>query len=202
MSQTRKTARIALSLTTVLVTVVVGVTGGPGFASPLLSVFQTSSPTPTPYVSCIASGVPPTAPSPLCRTITPTPAESATPEVTTSPSPTTPPKGGKKSRSEASVVSLRYAASTKSFLGVVTSHNACIKRRVVEIRKDVPGSDALVGSDKTDKKGGYTISVERARGKFYAVVLESAASAKYGKLLTCETADSKVLTIRSPKSEN
>ena len=89
---------------------------------------------------------------------------SPSPTQTASPTPTEPPPPVR----EDSTVSIRY--NGRAFKGAVNSDDPrCERGRRVLLKKKRPGRDATVGSDRTNRRGAYSIPEPRANGTYYTV---------------------------------
>lgn len=94
-----------------------------------------------------------------------------------------------------STVTLEYKKEVHRFKGLVESASKlCIGQRNVVIYKDKPGIDPVVGEPKTGDDGRYLFAPKRVEGRYFATVEESKAG-KYGRLITCGAAQSKVIRI-------
>lgn len=193
-------ARIALMTSAGMLAVILGLFDAYGQASTgFLTVQATpsesaaaSSSAPSPTVSCIANlPAPIPSPSPICRTVSPSPSPTPTAEPTASPSvsPTTGPP-----QKKASTIYIAYKGSTDKFFGIVISSKKCESKRDVVVRRIRDGSDPIVAKDTTDKQGRWEAKEEKARGRFYAQVLERAFG-KYGALTVCSAARSTPIRV-------
>jgi hypothetical protein len=81
------------------------------------------------------------------------------------------------------VVSLKFPA----FHGTIQSPKAaCKKNRTVKLYREKSGPDKLLGTDKSNKKGKWSIPIKLISGGYYA---------KAPKKGTCAAAKSKVLPV-------
>jgi hypothetical protein len=105
------------------------------------------------------------------------------------------PAGASASSASSSVTVSKY--SLGFFYGKVKSENkACRKKRKVTLytHPGAPDPDAVVGGDKTTKKGKWTINdTHGLGGEYYATVNEKTIKAK-AKKVTCESATSPIFS--------
>lgn len=134
-------------------------------------------------VAGTGAGPTPTASS-TSPSATPTPTASTTPSPTasTTPSPTasTPPPP------------IAYSSQTtigyngKAFTGTVKSDlKKCRRGRNVILKKETPGSDKKLGSDRTNRRGGYKIPEPNANGTYYTVAKAKGFTDNFGRPVTC-----------------
>jgi Ca2+-binding RTX toxin-like protein len=88
-------------------------------------------------------------------------------------------------------LTIAYNSKQDVFTGKLKSSSATCKSKVkVKVFRKKKGKDPLVGSDKTDKGGSYSVKEPRANGKFYAKV-----GAKPTPNGTCVPKTSKTISV-------
>lgn len=66
----------------------------------------------------------------------------------------------------------------------VTSENKCKRNRLVKVKKDRKGTkDPVVGKDRTNKKGKWSVPFEDPEGKFYAFAPKKVIKTKTTKTI-------------------
>ena len=66
-------------------------------------------------------------------------------------------------------LSIEYGQETDQFQGNLDTAGICERGRVVSVYKARPGSDRLLGRDKTDRRGDYAVGNPAGlTGRFYA----------------------------------
>ena len=187
MTAARWSARMALIVCTAAFLVVVMLTwGGIGdlgvSAQPSPSPSPTRSPSPSPSESC---RVPIPAPPPIC------PSPSGSPSASPSGSPT---PGGETERHR-SRISISYSSAKVLFKGVVKSDAKCIRGRRVILFKVKKGADRLKGRDSTDQRGRWVVDKKRARGRYYARVVQKSGM-QMDTAYVCRAARSETIRAR------
>jgi hypothetical protein len=86
------------------------------------------------------------------------------------------------------------------FTGDVVSDKAkCERGRKVVVKKVTPGSDFKVGSDRTNRRGAFKVGHggrAHGDGKFYAKVKKKRFTNNKGRVIVCEKARSRTITVR------
>lgn len=73
-----------------------------------------------------------------------------------------------------------------SFDGRVKSaSDRCRRARTVVLKKETSGGDKKVGSDKTSRRGVYSIRRSDAKGTYYTVALKKTYTDRSGQRVIC-----------------
>ena len=99
-------------------------------------------------------------------------------------------------RTYRSNISINYKRSADAFVGRVRSFQECRDGRAVQVFKQVPGPDTLVGSDTTDVRGDYGPIAAQGAGFYYAKVAEVERGG-YGHDHLCTAGTSRTLRVRA-----